>query len=197
MLNGNKLKIILALISLMLCITTVQQTYAKYVTSTEAGANMTIARWRILVNDEDIHTGAALANTIVPTFTGTEYIKDGVIAPTSEGYFDLVIDSTNTDLSFTYTINTMVSTESSVSDIKIIAYQLNNGDIINFTGDNHTITGDVLYSNNTPSNTIRVFIKWDDSETNSMNNEADTNASYNAEKNPALNVNLSFIQLNK
>ena len=66
MLNGNKLKIILALISLVLCITTVQQTYAKYISSTEAGANMTIARWRILVNSEDIHTGTALQNTIVP-----------------------------------------------------------------------------------------------------------------------------------
>src|SRR5574344_207630 len=160
MLNGKKLKLILAFISLILCITTVQQTYAKYVSSTEAGANMTIARWRILVNSEDIHTGTALQNTIVPTFTGTDYIAEGVIAPTSEGYFDLVIDSSNTDLSFNYSINTTVAATSSVSDITITGYALNGGTITNFTGTDHTITGSVLYANHLTTNTIRIYIKW-------------------------------------
>src|SRR5574344_378236 len=196
MLNGKKLKLILAFISLIFCITTVQQTYAKYVTSTTAGANMTIARGRILVNTEDVHTGTYMQNNIIPTFNATQYIKENVVAPTSEGYFDIVLDSSNTDLSFTYSITTSVATTSSVTDLVIQGYSLNGGDITTFSGTNRTITGNVLYNSGVTTNTIRIYIKWDDSADATMNNTADTNASYDTEHQPAVNVNLSFIQMN-
>ena len=195
MLNANKLKIILAFISLLMCITTVQQTYAKYVTSTKAGANMTIARWRILVNNEDIHTGNNINQVIEPTFEGTDYIAEGVIAPTSNGYFDIVIDSTNTDLSFNYNISTAVNNESSVSDLKATGYSLNGGTITTFTGDT-AISGTVTYGTSPTTNTIRIYFTWNDSDGSTMDNTADTDASYQTEASPKLDVNLSFVQSN-
>ena len=40
--------------SLFYCITLMQDTYAKYVSSAEANATLTIARWNILINNQDI-----------------------------------------------------------------------------------------------------------------------------------------------
>jgi hypothetical protein len=195
MLNANKLKIILAFISLLMCIMTVQQTYAKYVTSTNAAANMTVARWKILVNDEDIHTGQNLNNVIAPTFAQTDYIAEGVVAPTSTGYFDIVIDSSNTDLSFSYTIATTVANDSSVSDLKPTGYSVNNGTVTNFTDTNYTLTNQVLYSTHVTTNTVRIYFTWNDGDGQNMDNATDTNASYNTEQTPKLNISLSFIQL--
>lgn len=194
MLNGKKLKLILAMIALLLCITTVEQTYAKYVTSTTGEAAMQIARWRILVNNEDIHTGSNMVNQITPTFVESSYIAAGKIAPTSEGYFDVVIDSTNTDTSFTYTIDTSVALNSPVSDLVATGYKINEGSIINFVGSTQ-ITGNVLIHDTIKVNIIRIYFKWDDGATARMDNNQDTNASYVTSTTPLLDVNLSFIQI--
>ena len=50
----NKIKFFIALISLVYCISLIQDTYAKYISSASGNATMSIARWNILVNDTDI-----------------------------------------------------------------------------------------------------------------------------------------------
>ena len=41
---------------IILSIFTIKQTYAKYITQTTSDANVSIARWKILVNNKDITT---------------------------------------------------------------------------------------------------------------------------------------------
>ena len=91
---------ILAFLSFVLCIFFIQESYAKYLTSTSENASINVARWRILVNNKDIREGNTADAVIVPVFDGNENIASGIIAPTSEGYFDLVIDATEADVSF-------------------------------------------------------------------------------------------------
>lgn len=81
--NFQKFTIIIALISLMLTITFIIQTYAKYVTAIDGSTSMSIARWNILVNNELIENDTDLSNVIVPVFEGSNNIKEGVIAPTA------------------------------------------------------------------------------------------------------------------
>ena len=85
----KKIVFFVALMSLFYLITLVQDTYAKYVTSTDATADFTIARWNILINDQDILQNSNFSDTIEPVFSGTSYIKDGIVAPTAEGHFDI------------------------------------------------------------------------------------------------------------
>ena len=195
MLNNWKLRFILACISLLFCIFIINSTFAKYATSVDGDVNTNIARWRILVNDTDVHMNNSLSNAITPVFYGTDFIAPDVIAPTSEGYFDLVIDSTGTDLSFSYSIDISVGEDSSVRDLVAFAYQINDGVIINANSLSN-IGGNVIYNLSQTVNTIRVFIKWDDSDNKTMTNLEQTAASYDTAKNPKLSVNLSFIQLN-
>ena len=54
MLLNKKLSLLIAFICLFLSIVTLQDTYAKYTSSVSSSANISIARWKILVNNFDI-----------------------------------------------------------------------------------------------------------------------------------------------
>ena len=185
---------ILAFLSFVLCIFFIQESYAKYLTSTSENASINVARWRILGNNKDIREGNTADAVIVPVFNGNENIASGIIAPTSEGYFDLVIDATEADVSFKYNINFSVNDDSAVSDLVATKYSINNGAIIDLDRDNQSITNEVLQANNNAPIYIRVYVIWDDGENRTMDNTADTEATKNG-KTAKMNVNLSFIQL--
>lgn len=185
---------ILAFLSFVLCIFFIQESYAKYLTSTSEKASMNVARWRILVNNKDIREGSTANAVIAPVFDGNENIASGIIAPTSEGYFDLVIDATEADVSFKYDINFSVNDDSSVTDLVATKYSINNGNTINLDRDNQSISNNVFHNDNKSPINIRVYVLWDDGENSSMDNAADTEATKNG-KSAKMNVNLSFIQI--
>lgn len=185
---------ILAFISLVLCFFFIQESYAKYVSSTRENTEITVARWRILVNNNDIRNNSTTGASIVPVFPGNEHIAGGIIAPTSEGYFDLVIDATSADVSFKYNINLAVSSDSSVKDLVAFKYNINDGGDIVLDKSNQTIENTVLHTENTSPIKIRVYVIWDDSDSASMDNSEDTRATM--DNIPAkMDVNLSFIQV--
>ena len=170
---NKKIIFFLALMSLFYCVSLMQETYAKYISSAGANASLTIARWNILVNTVDIVNNSSFSSNIAPTFEGTSYIRNGVIAPTAEGYFEITINGADTDVSFTYTISLDIGATNTVDDLKITKYVMDNVEH-NVTGD---ITGNILYNDATRSKTIRVYVEWDDdAQTETMDNEDDTAA---------------------
>ncbi|MGN0993176.1 MAG: hypothetical protein ACI4PE_04580 [Bacilli bacterium] len=192
----KKINILLACIALLFSLLVIQETFAKYLTDADGEADMNIARWKILVNNKDIRNNSDISQTLTPTFLENEHIAQNIIAPTSEGYFDIIIDHTAADVSFNYKITSSPNTNSSVSDIVTTGYSINGGEIIPLTEENNLISNDALYSSTNTNKIIeiRIYIKWDDSETNKMNNEEDTNATKNST--PAkLDVNLAFKQI--
>ena len=123
----QKIAFLLTMISLCLCIYVIKDTYAKYITNANGNAELQIARWKIIINNQDVEQNSNLTSAITPVFEGTNDIASNVIAPTAEGYFDLLIDASNTDVSFDYEITTSDNENSSVSDIVLSAYSLNDG----------------------------------------------------------------------
>lgn len=192
----KKITILITLLAIALCLFFIQNTYAKYITSTNEEANMSIARWRILVNNRDIREGTPSNATITPTFINNDNIADGIIAPTSEGYFDLIIDASEADVSFNYKIEISVNENSSVSDLIATKYSINNGSPISLTRDNQKIENNVIYPNNQNLINIRVYIMWDDSENASMNNKADTQATQTQAGSAKMDIKLTFKQIN-
>ena len=183
---------LLVIFSLTLCVFFITESYAKYLTSTEGNAKMNVARWKIIVNNEDIKNNSSLTTQITPTFLGNDNIAENVIAPTSEGYFDLIIDATEADVSFKYNIDIEVDENSSVQDLKISKFVIDEEEIIP-TDNTYSIERQVLHKDNTQIINIRVYIYWDDSESASMDNTMDTQATI--DNNALLNVNLNFTQL--
>ncbi len=191
---NKKITFPLAVLCLLLCIFLIQDTYAKYITTTNESANITIARWKILVNNKDIRENSTTNATITPVFEGNNNIKDNVIAPTSTGYFDLIIDATEVDVSFTYKIEISPSDTSPVKDLIATKYKIDNQEEIALTKDNQVIENTILHKDNTNQINIRVYIMWDDSENSTMNNKEDTETT-KEDKEAKMNVKLSFIQV--
>ena len=191
---NKKLILFISCISLILCLLIVRQTYAKYMNTTEGNTNITIARWRILVNNQDIRNNPEITETITPVLLENEHIKPGVIAPTSEGYFDIVIDSSDVDVSFNYTITPSIQENSCVKDLNVTGYSLNNGEIISVV-DNAPISNNILYKDGITTTSIRIHIKWTDDETATMDNKEDTQTTIDETCKGNINVTLNFIQL--
>ena len=188
----RKIIFFLALMSLFYCITFMQDTYAKYISSASASANLTIARWNILVNNQDILQNSNFTSTITPQFAGTTNIKSGVIAPTAEGTFQIVLNGTSTDVSFTYTITLEENPYNTVSDLVITKYNIDGTD---YAYDPETpITENILLNAPNKIRTITFYVKWnDDPATQNMNNAQDTQATYNGTA--AYNIDVNVIQI--
>ena len=186
----KKLYLLLALASLLLLVSVIQNTYAKYISKATANSNFTIASWNFKVNNQDINANSNFSNVIVPVFENNPNIKDNVIAPTSEGYFDINIDHSNVDVSFTEKINLNLSEANTVSDLKITGYAINDGSIIEFNG--NEISTDCLLSDDVKINKYRFYVTWIDNDGQTMQNKDDTEATENG--NASISVSLSFIQ---
>lgn len=188
---GRKLAIFAALIAMFYCVSLIQSTYAKYVTSATGTANMTFARWNILVNSQDVINNSNFSTTILPNFTGSANIRSGVIAPTSQGTFDIVLDMTEVDVTLDYTVSASVSSSNTVTDLKIQSYTIDNV-TTDYTG---SITNRLLLNNNNRTVTITFNVEWvEDAQDGAvMNNAADTAAATSGVA--AIDVSVNFIQV--
>lgn len=183
----RKIAIFVALLSLFYSVTLIQTTYAKYVSSAEANSNINIARWSITVNNQDVIQNSSFTNSLSPVFNNNQYIKENVIAPTSEGYFDIIIDGTNADVSFKYTVTINPISNRTIKDLKIVKYTI---DDVDYTY-NDNIAGIINYNDENKTKSIRVFFIWNDDEgTQEMNNNEDTLATINGNANYRVNINL-------
>lgn len=194
MIKIKKWHLILAICALILCITQIQQTYAKYLDTKEGDTDFTIAKWKILVNQQDITEASTMSSLINPVYIENEHMKEGVIAPGREGYFDLVIDSSNTEVSFRYDISVTSSENSSVNDLVITGYSLNDSEIIPVSDQLNNLSNIIYYTDTNKENKIRIYFQWRDGTGENMNNEADTNASIQG-VNAKLKVNITFTQI--
>lgn len=190
----KKKLILLVVLSIILCLFFVQESLAKYITAADETANISIARWKILVNDEDIRDENTVNTVINPIFLGNDNIAENIIAPTSEGYFDLIIDAREADVSFKYKISMSVNKNSSVKDLVATKYVVNGGEPITMDINNQTIENTVLYGNNNSTINIRVYIVWNDGDGSLMDNSADTLATTSGNS-AMMNVSLNFTQV--
>lgn len=174
-------------------------TYSKYVTGTSGNASVRIARWNLTVNNQDIVNNNNFSSVIEPVFPGNSNISSGVIAPTAEGYFDIVIDGSNTDVSFSYTITTSDNANSAVSDLVLSGYSIDGGERqdVSSTNGQISITNSILYNDVDKNVSLRVYFMWNDDSDNGaeMDNDDDTDATKNTNNRALLNVNVTFVQL--
>lgn len=170
--------------------------YAKYKTEVSGKASISISRWDVKVNDNSIKNNQDISSTITPVFPGNEYIASNIIAPTAEGYFDLFLDYTATDVAFKYEINVSPNEESAVKDLVTTGYSVDDGEKIEFSEFNSPISETVNLSNENKTKKIRIYIVWnDDPDTSSMDNLSDTSSTLKADNSAILDVSVAFTQV--
>lgn len=193
----NRQKVFMLLVGLCICFLLffTIQIYAKYITSADGNARLTIANWNIKVNNLSIKNNVDISNEIVPVFSGTEHIAKDIIAPTAEGYFDLNFDFTDADVSFKYEINAASAEDSSVKDLVTTGYSIDDGEKVVFETYDSPITETILLSSNVKTQKVRVYIMWNDDESSQMMTNTDDTLSTISEKPVLFHVNVSFTQI--
>lgn len=158
--NGMMKLAAFMLIAVALTTCTVSTTFAKY-TSTSTGTDSArVAKWAVTINDEDVVANDEFTiNLFEDTFTNVQSAgSDKVIAPGTEGSFDLVIKNASEVLAG-YTVDYTVTNQGNIP----IKFSV---DGTNWTDD----LADITTAQNVAmgsSATIKVQWKWDETSSDS------------------------------
>lgn len=184
----KKIKLLLVFISLSVTLGLMSSTYSRYVASSVGDVKIDFAKWQIKVNTNDITDSTSSSINIVPTMMSNDNVKSNTIAPSSSGYFDIVVDGSNVDVSYNYSI-TLSLVNQNIPDLLISKYAIlsstyNSNDEITMNNiTNSTINGSNNYDSTDRTFTIRVFFEWYEGTNESMDDDADTLVSVDANTN--------------
>lgn len=166
----NKIIYIVCAIMIFISIYEIKNTYGLFESKKEIDIDKSVAKWNIYINDNNLNTTETFTIDNF-TFQETDTVAKDKIAPGILGWFDILIDARDTQVSIIYEITfDFTSLPSKITVEKI--EEINGREIIK-TGPNtysNYITLDDI--NNNVKDTIRVYIKWNNDE---ENNENDTN----------------------
>lgn len=165
--NKNKKIIILVVILLLLALTSgiVATTYARYVSRATGTGDAKVATWAVQVNETNIVQNSTFAlDSSFVTWSDSEYIADGYIAPSRTGTFKIKLDTTGSKVAVKYTIQIDTSSLDSYDQIQIT--KVNNQPL---SGDSYS--GIISLDDVDTPIEIPVEISWTNSESN---NTSDT-----------------------
>ena len=191
---NKRIKIILILLTLSVTLSFMSDTYSRYVVDTSSNVELSFANWQILVNNQDITDSTTSTLEITPIIEASKKVKDNKIAPSSKGYFDILVNPSNVEVSFDYTVNVKVLNEN-MPDILISKYAILDSKYVEGTTTvtknditNNEIKGSATFDNKKENFsfepfTIRIYFEWYEGENESMNDEKDTEIGLDSAKN--------------
>lgn len=177
----KRLRLLVLLSALSVTLGFMSSTYSRYIADANGNIKIGFAKWQIKVNNNDITDSSVSSINIVPVIKENDNIAENTVAPTSSGYFDIVIDPTNVDVSFNYSISIKLLNENMpdlvITEYAIIDETLDENSQITYTPlVDEIISGSFTYSKDTIYSpfTVRVGFKWYEGDNENMNDEADT-----------------------
>lgn len=156
----KKRLIIISLILLLITSLVAVDTYALFETNASASGNLTIGRWNIKINDNDItQTQTISLNDFV--YNNSNHTQAGYFAPGNEAYFDVEIDASLTDVSVLYSIDIDDSSLSGHPNIYFNVENLDTEEVIN----EFPMEGVIGINDLNREITLRIYLIWDDVST--------------------------------
>ena len=163
---NRKILYLLCAIGLFVTIYEITKSYGLFESNNNLIVESNVGKWNIIVNGTNINTSDSfVVNSI--NIVDSDDVQNGKMAPGSRGYFDIVIDKTDTSTSIRYDVTYDFSNLSDSFSVDSIS-EINGGNLIR-TGE-YTYTGIIKLKDN-KSNTIRTYLKW---ENNEDNNDTDS-----------------------
>lgn len=176
----KRLRLLILFASLSVTMGFMSNTYSRYIADTNGDIKIGFSKWQIVVNSNDITDNSVSTINITPTMKPNEHVEENTVAPSSGGYFDIVIDPSNVDVSFDYSISLDLINENMpdlmISEYAFLSNTYKDGDDITYIPlENSTITNTYeLSENNKEPFTIRVCFEWFEGENENMDDAADT-----------------------
>ena len=180
----------MVLVSLSLTLGLMSHTYSRYIADATSDIKIQFSKWEIKINNNDITNGSISTMKLTPVMEGNNHVASNVVAPSSKGYFDIVVDPSNVEVSFNYSVSLNII-NGNIPDLIISKYSIidssyTEGDEIQTISlVDGKINGTVNYNQNKTFEpfTIRVFFEWYEGENEKMNDEADTQIGIDASNN--------------
>lgn len=131
----SKILNILFVISLIICLFLISDTYAKYVEQVGTSYQSSAKGWQVVVNTKIIREQTTLKDVITPRFDSNPNMKDGLLVPGREGYFDMEIDFSEVGVPFTLDFlveqnETVENSYTALPDFKYLGYSLEETKVI-------------------------------------------------------------------
>ena len=203
----NKFKVLIVIASLAITLSLMSNTYSRYVASSEGNVEIEFAKWQLLVNTIDVTSSSTSTISFEPVIESNDNVAQNKVAPSSTGHFDIEIDPTNVDVSFSYTVDLDIASEN-VPDLMITKYAILpenyiEGNKLNFENlVDGKISNIMKYgTENFKKTTLRIYFQWFEGQnetlTETMDDTADTNVGYTAATEDttfAINANINFEQ---
>ena len=147
--------------------------------------NSEIGKWNVYVGGSEATSGTFNVDSI--NIIDSSNVKEGKLAPSTMGYFDVVIDPRNTSVSVRYDITFDFS--SIIGNFSVTALEeVNSGNLIR-TGENtDTKVISLADIKNGTTNTVRVHVKWNNIEENN-----DVDSVIGSTKNNYINIPVTVI----
>ena len=98
----KKLTVLMVLVSLSLTLGLMSHTYSRYIADATSDIKIQFSKWEIKINNNDITNGSISTMNLTPVMEGNNHVASNVVAPSSKGYFDIVVDPSNVEVSFNY-----------------------------------------------------------------------------------------------
>lgn len=186
------MKRVLLLISLLMLFFTIyltMDTYALFESNKNYDVSSDIAKFVIKVNGSEAKTEEFVVDSIA--YYENEYVIENKIAPLVDGYFDIVIDAEEVEVSLRYDIEFDFSSLS-IPGLVISSITELGGNTLVLT-DKDTYSGVITLDDMDSStvNTVRVSISWQNDE---ANNEVDSSWGMVADKVISIPVNVKLTQ---
>ena len=178
----KKIWVLMLLIMILVTIYVINNTYAKYYSEAEGKVEQIIGKWIVKINDTNIATGEEIQEFTINQlqYNESDNTIEGKIAPGMTGYFDIILDATESSVAVKYdvTIDGSALVEINkfikISKQTVVIDGTEKDDEIVKTDEN-TYTGIVKLEDikSKKTNTVRVYVEWENDETES-NDEKDT-----------------------
>lgn len=182
--------LILILILTLLFTFQIVYTYALFESNNTQELNSSLAKWNIKINDNIVtsDTTSFVINDVYVN-SGSGNVATNKFAPGSKAYFDIIIDSMDSEVAIRYDIS--LNLEQLVnSEIKLESVSLNNQDLI--MSDENVYTGIITLEDieNNDVKNIRVNLIWNNNEENN-NIDYDTVSEGSGQLEIPVTINLS------
>lgn len=186
---------ILTLVMLIITIIKIGDTYAKYfATANTATLSQDIAKWIIKINELDIksETGESVELEIdnFGNFSNN-YTAPNKIAPFSEGYVDIKIDPTGTDVAVKYDVELDTTNDSNLAITAWLEMQSEERTLIKTGEHKYTAIFTLDEIQDSQTDTLRCYIMWANDENK---NEIDTEVAGEVDAKVKVNVRITATQ---
>lgn len=172
--NKKRIKQFIFLYSILVIFFIMYSTFAKYENSSEGYTKIAVANWKMALNGKELTSSSNTLTdsiTLIPTTdengndltTNIDESTTIKIKPGQTGYFDIEIDPTGTEVSFSYQVSLDLTNSVLPNELNILSYSLDDGVTSNTLPEDNTLSNTVSLGDNgifTDSDIQRIRYYW-------------------------------------